>query len=107
MVNLILAFELLFLRKSTQPYTGAYYYTQPQFKPPFAPAPIIMNPALQQQQAPQPQIQQTLPRRERKQIRIFDPNQGGRDVTEEIMARGRSGSTPTPPQKSLKTNKKK
>ncbi|XP_058654379.1 E3 ubiquitin/ISG15 ligase TRIM25-like isoform X1 [Onychostoma macrolepis] len=78
--------------------SGAYYYTQPQFTPPFAPAPIIMNPALQQQQAPPPQIQQAPPRRERKSIRIFDPNQGGRDITEEIMARGRSGSTPTPPQ---------
>uniref|UniRef100_A0A8C1LUX9 Uncharacterized protein n=1 Tax=Cyprinus carpio TaxID=7962 RepID=A0A8C1LUX9_CYPCA len=35
-----------------------------------------------------------LPRR----IRIRDPNQGGRDITEEIMSGGRSGSTPTPPQ---------
>uniref|UniRef100_A0A672ZQX8 Eukaryotic translation initiation factor 4 gamma 1 n=1 Tax=Sphaeramia orbicularis TaxID=375764 RepID=A0A672ZQX8_9TELE len=32
------------------------------------------------------------------QIRIRDPNQGGRDITEEIMSGGRSGSTPTPPQ---------
>uniref|UniRef100_A0A8C1NQY3 Uncharacterized protein n=1 Tax=Cyprinus carpio TaxID=7962 RepID=A0A8C1NQY3_CYPCA len=31
-------------------------------------------------------------------IRIFDPNQGGRDITEEIMSRSRSGSTPPPPQ---------
>uniref|UniRef100_A0A671Q1G8 Eukaryotic translation initiation factor 4 gamma 1-like n=1 Tax=Sinocyclocheilus anshuiensis TaxID=1608454 RepID=A0A671Q1G8_9TELE len=51
-----------------------------------------------QQQAPPPQQQQAPPRRERKQIRIRDPNQGGRDITEEIMSGGRSGSTPTPPQ---------
>uniref|UniRef100_A0A671XWP9 Eukaryotic translation initiation factor 4 gamma 1 n=1 Tax=Sparus aurata TaxID=8175 RepID=A0A671XWP9_SPAAU len=35
------------------------------------------------------------------QIRIRDPNQGGRDITEEIMSGGRSGSTPTPPQVSF------
>ncbi|KAJ8378090.1 hypothetical protein AAFF_G00248040 [Aldrovandia affinis] len=34
----------------------------------------------------------------RRQIRIRDPNQGGRDITEEIMSCGRSASTPTPPQ---------
>uniref|UniRef100_A0A672QX93 Eukaryotic translation initiation factor 4 gamma 1-like n=1 Tax=Sinocyclocheilus grahami TaxID=75366 RepID=A0A672QX93_SINGR len=33
------------------------------------------------------------------QIRIRDPNQGGRDITEEIMSGGRATSTPTPPQK--------
>uniref|UniRef100_A0A8C1FY66 Eukaryotic translation initiation factor 4 gamma 1-like n=1 Tax=Cyprinus carpio TaxID=7962 RepID=A0A8C1FY66_CYPCA len=32
------------------------------------------------------------------QIRIRDPNQGGRDITEEIMSGGRTTSTPTPPQ---------
>lgn len=32
------------------------------------------------------------------QIRIRDPNQGGRDITEEIMSGGRSASTPPPPQ---------
>uniref|UniRef100_A0A7N8WQU3 Eukaryotic translation initiation factor 4 gamma, 1a n=1 Tax=Mastacembelus armatus TaxID=205130 RepID=A0A7N8WQU3_9TELE len=31
-------------------------------------------------------------------IRIRDPNQGGRDITEEIMSGGRSTTTPTPPQ---------
>uniref|UniRef100_A0AAR2KR83 Eukaryotic translation initiation factor 4 gamma, 1a n=1 Tax=Pygocentrus nattereri TaxID=42514 RepID=A0AAR2KR83_PYGNA len=31
-------------------------------------------------------------------IRIRDPNQGGRDITEEIMSGGRTTSTPTPPQ---------
>ncbi|XP_016346712.1 eukaryotic translation initiation factor 4 gamma 1-like [Sinocyclocheilus anshuiensis] len=79
-------------------YAGAYYPAQPQFTPPVAPAPVIINPAPQQQQAPPPQQQQAPPRRERKQIRIRDPNQGGRDITEEIMSGGRSGSTPTPPQ---------
>uniref|UniRef100_A0A8C2ZFY2 Uncharacterized protein n=1 Tax=Cyclopterus lumpus TaxID=8103 RepID=A0A8C2ZFY2_CYCLU len=38
-------------------------------------------------------------------IRIRDPNQGGRDITEEIMSGGRSGSTPTPPQVSYHTIK--
>uniref|UniRef100_A0A3Q2WW15 Eukaryotic translation initiation factor 4 gamma 1 n=1 Tax=Haplochromis burtoni TaxID=8153 RepID=A0A3Q2WW15_HAPBU len=57
-----------------------------------------MNPAPQQPQPP-PQPAQHIPtKRERKQIRIRDPNQGGRDITEEIMSGGRSGSTPTPPQ---------
>uniref|UniRef100_A0A4W3HUS9 Eukaryotic translation initiation factor 4 gamma 1 n=1 Tax=Callorhinchus milii TaxID=7868 RepID=A0A4W3HUS9_CALMI len=37
------------------------------------------------------------------QIRIRDPNQGGKDITEEIMSGGRSGSTPTPPQVSSPT----
>lgn len=32
------------------------------------------------------------------QIIIRDPNQGGKDITEEIMSGGRSASTPTPPQ---------
>uniref|UniRef100_A0A9J7ZUS1 Eukaryotic translation initiation factor 4 gamma, 1a n=1 Tax=Cyprinus carpio carpio TaxID=630221 RepID=A0A9J7ZUS1_CYPCA len=77
---------------------GAYYPAQAQFTPPVAPAPVIINPAPQQPQAPPPQPQQAPPRRERKQIRIRDPNQGGRDITEEIMSGGRSGSTPTPPQ---------
>uniref|UniRef100_A0A672MV99 Eukaryotic translation initiation factor 4 gamma 1-like n=1 Tax=Sinocyclocheilus grahami TaxID=75366 RepID=A0A672MV99_SINGR len=77
---------------------GAYYPTQPQFTPPVAPATVILNPAPQQQQAPPPPPPQAPPRRERKQIRIRDPNQGGRDITEEIMSGGRSGSTPTSPQ---------
>uniref|UniRef100_A0A3Q3RBV4 Eukaryotic translation initiation factor 4 gamma 1 n=1 Tax=Monopterus albus TaxID=43700 RepID=A0A3Q3RBV4_MONAL len=62
-----------------------------------------MNPAPQQQQPP-PQPPQHIPtKRERKQIIIRDPNQGGRDITEEIMSGGRSGSTPTPPQVSYST----
>lgn len=32
------------------------------------------------------------------QIRIRDPNQGGKDITEEIMSGARTSSTPTPPQ---------
>uniref|UniRef100_A0A3Q0SWM9 Eukaryotic translation initiation factor 4 gamma 1 n=1 Tax=Amphilophus citrinellus TaxID=61819 RepID=A0A3Q0SWM9_AMPCI len=56
-----------------------------------------MNPPPQQQPPPQP-AQHIPTKRERKQIRIRDPNQGGRDITEEIMSGGRSGSTPTPPQ---------
>uniref|UniRef100_A0A3Q3XLK8 Uncharacterized protein n=1 Tax=Mola mola TaxID=94237 RepID=A0A3Q3XLK8_MOLML len=61
----------------------------------------MINPAQQQQQAPPPQQQaaqsQGPPKRERKPIRIRDPNQGGRDITEEIMSGGRSTTTPTPP----------
>uniref|UniRef100_A0A672ZR59 Eukaryotic translation initiation factor 4 gamma 1 n=1 Tax=Sphaeramia orbicularis TaxID=375764 RepID=A0A672ZR59_9TELE len=77
---------------------GAYYPAQAQFTPSVQAAPVIMNPAPQQQQPP-PQPPQHIPtKRERKQIRIRDPNQGGRDITEEIMSGGRSGSTPTPPQ---------
>uniref|UniRef100_A0A8C5H2S7 Eukaryotic translation initiation factor 4 gamma 1-like n=1 Tax=Gouania willdenowi TaxID=441366 RepID=A0A8C5H2S7_GOUWI len=80
-------------------YAGAYYPAQAQFTPPVQAAPVIMNPAPQQQQ-PLPQQPQHIPptKRERKQIIIRDPNQGGRDITEEIMSGGRSGSTPTPPQ---------
>ncbi|KAM4743217.1 eukaryotic translation initiation factor 4 gamma 1-like isoform 2-T2 [Anableps anableps] len=77
---------------------GTYYPAQPPFPPSVQPAPVIMNPAPQQQQAP-PQPSQHIPtKRERKQIRIRDPNRGGQDITEEIMSGGRSGSTPTPPQ---------
>ncbi|XP_060761436.1 eukaryotic translation initiation factor 4 gamma 1-like [Neoarius graeffei] len=78
---------------------GAYYPAQAQYQPSVPTAPVMMNPA-QQQQAPPPQ-QQVPPqqhKRERKQIRIRDPNQGGRDITEEIMSGGRTTSTPTPPQ---------
>uniref|UniRef100_A0A667YP01 Eukaryotic translation initiation factor 4 gamma, 1a n=1 Tax=Myripristis murdjan TaxID=586833 RepID=A0A667YP01_9TELE len=77
-------------------------YAQPQYSPSVQPAPVMINPAQQQQQAPPPQqppVQpQGPPKRERKPITIRDPNQGGRDITEEIMSGGRSTSTPTPPQ---------
>uniref|UniRef100_A0A8C5DK82 Uncharacterized protein n=1 Tax=Gouania willdenowi TaxID=441366 RepID=A0A8C5DK82_GOUWI len=57
----------------------------------------MINPAQQQPQAPPPQQPPTQPqgppKRERKRITIRDPNQGGRDITEEIMS-GR-WSTPT------------
>uniref|UniRef100_A0A671XZL3 Eukaryotic translation initiation factor 4 gamma 1 n=1 Tax=Sparus aurata TaxID=8175 RepID=A0A671XZL3_SPAAU len=82
-------------------YAGAYYPAQPQFTPSVQPAPVIMNPAPQQQQPPPQPPQHIHTKRERKQIRIRDPNQGGRDITEEIMSGGRSGSTPTPPQVSF------
>uniref|UniRef100_A0A3Q1JN40 Eukaryotic translation initiation factor 4 gamma, 1a n=1 Tax=Anabas testudineus TaxID=64144 RepID=A0A3Q1JN40_ANATE len=65
---------------------GAYYPAQPQYPPSVQPAPVMINPP----QGP--------PKRERKPIRIRDPNQGGRDITEEIMSGGRSTATPTPPQ---------
>ncbi|XP_024910633.1 eukaryotic translation initiation factor 4 gamma 1 [Cynoglossus semilaevis] len=82
-------------------YAGAYYPAQAQFPPPVQAGPVIMNPVPQQQQPP-PQPPQHIPtKRERKQIRIRDPNQGGRDITEEIMSGGRSGSTPTPPQTAI------
>ncbi|KAI2532767.1 EIF4G1 isoform 6 [Pan troglodytes] len=45
---------------------------------------------------------QIAPKRERKTIRIRDPNQGGKDITEEIMSGARTASTPTPPQAELK-----
>uniref|UniRef100_A0A7N9APM0 Eukaryotic translation initiation factor 4 gamma, 1a n=1 Tax=Mastacembelus armatus TaxID=205130 RepID=A0A7N9APM0_9TELE len=81
---------------------GAYYPAQPQYSPSVQPAPVMINPAQQQQQAPPPQqppAQSQGPlKRERKPIRIRDPNQGGRDITEEIMSGGRSTTTPTPPQ---------
>ncbi|KAB5550135.1 hypothetical protein PHYPO_G00050330 [Pangasianodon hypophthalmus] len=82
-------------------YAGAYYPAQPQFTPPVATAPVLMNPTPQQQQAPPPPQHAAPAKRERKQIRIRDPNQGGKDITEEIMSGGRSASTPTPPQSVL------
>nr|XP_020441839.1 eukaryotic translation initiation factor 4 gamma 1 [Monopterus albus] len=86
-------------------YAGAYYPAQAQFTPSVQAPPVIMNPAPQQQQPP-PQPPQHIPtKRERKQIIIRDPNQGGRDITEEIMSGGRSGSTPTPPQTAISGSK--
>ncbi|XP_066565140.1 eukaryotic translation initiation factor 4 gamma 1 isoform X3 [Amia ocellicauda] len=73
-------------------YAGAYYPAQgvPQYPPSVPAAPVMMNPG-----------QQIPPKRERKQIRIRDPNQGGKDITEEIMSGGRTTSTPTPPQSAV------
>ncbi len=105
---------------------AAYYPATQQYPTSVSATPVMMNPT-QQQPAPPPQQappQQTGPAkpRERKQvggndiccfhsdpfvcdlpavslqIRIRDPNQGGRDITEEIMSGGRTTSTPTPPQ---------
>ncbi|KAA0719054.1 Eukaryotic translation initiation factor 4 gamma 1 [Triplophysa tibetana] len=83
-------------------YAGAYYPAPQQYPTSVANTAVMINPA-QQQPAPPPQQappQQTGPvKRERKmQIIIRDPNQGGRDITEEIMSGGRTTSTPTPPQ---------
>lgn len=47
---------------------GAYYPAQPQFTPPVAPAPVLMNPAPQQQQAPPPPQHAAPAKRERKQV---------------------------------------
>uniref|UniRef100_A0A8D0HB38 Eukaryotic translation initiation factor 4 gamma 1 n=1 Tax=Sphenodon punctatus TaxID=8508 RepID=A0A8D0HB38_SPHPU len=70
-------------------YAGAYYPAQgvQQFPAGVPTAQVMMN--------QQPAIQ---PKRERKTIRIRDPNQGGKDITEEIMSGARTSSTPTPPQ---------
>ncbi|XP_024130240.1 eukaryotic translation initiation factor 4 gamma 1a isoform X2 [Oryzias melastigma] len=82
----------------------AYYPAQPQYSASVQATPGMIGPTQQQQQAPPPQQPQAPPqgppKRERKPIRIRDPNQGGRDITEEIMQGGRSTTTPTPPQAS-------
>ncbi|XP_036207901.1 eukaryotic translation initiation factor 4 gamma 3 isoform X7 [Myotis myotis] len=75
-------------------YGTPFYPSQPVYQS----APIIV--ATQQQPPPA--------KREKKTIRIRDPNQGGKDITEEIMSGGgsrnptppigRPTSTPTPPQ---------
>ncbi|XP_053185317.1 eukaryotic translation initiation factor 4 gamma 1a isoform X2 [Scomber japonicus] len=87
-------------------YAGTFYPAQPQYSTSVQPAPVMINPAQQQQQAPPPQQQPAQPqgpaKRERIPIRIRDPNQGGRDITEEIMSGGRSATTPTPPQASIR-----
>ncbi|XP_038145205.1 eukaryotic translation initiation factor 4 gamma 1a isoform X1 [Cyprinodon tularosa] len=81
---------------------GAYYPAQPQYSPSVQAPPVMINP---QQQAPPPQQPPTQPqgplKRERKQITIRDPNQGGRDITKEIMSGGRSATPATPPQASV------
>uniref|UniRef100_A0A672LCX0 Eukaryotic translation initiation factor 4 gamma 1-like n=1 Tax=Sinocyclocheilus grahami TaxID=75366 RepID=A0A672LCX0_SINGR len=72
-------------------YAATYYPAAQQYPTPVSATPVMMTPA-PQQPAPPPQ-----------QIRIRDPNQGGRDITEEIMSGGRTTSTPTPPQVSVST----
>uniref|UniRef100_A0A8D0D3M8 Eukaryotic translation initiation factor 4 gamma 3 n=1 Tax=Sander lucioperca TaxID=283035 RepID=A0A8D0D3M8_SANLU len=89
------------------PGSGTFYpgpgpgeYPAPYRQAVYPPSPPIIVPTPQQ---PPPA------KREKKTIRIRDPNQGGRDITEEIMAGGsgsrnstppigRPSSTPTPPQ---------
>uniref|UniRef100_A0A8C2EQV6 Eukaryotic translation initiation factor 4 gamma, 3b n=1 Tax=Cyprinus carpio TaxID=7962 RepID=A0A8C2EQV6_CYPCA len=79
------------------PYAGTSYYPGQSI---YTPSPPIIVPTPQQ---PPPA------KREKKTIRIRDPNQGGKDVTEEILSGvggsrnptppvGRPSSTPTPPQ---------
>uniref|UniRef100_A0A8C6LVX0 Eukaryotic translation initiation factor 4 gamma, 1a n=1 Tax=Nothobranchius furzeri TaxID=105023 RepID=A0A8C6LVX0_NOTFU len=81
---------------------GAYYPAQHQYSAPVQPAQVMLNPAQPQQQAPPPQQPvaqpQGPPQRKRKQITIRDPNQGGRDITQEILSGGKASTTPTPPQ---------
>ncbi|KAJ8257798.1 hypothetical protein GJAV_G00189860 [Gymnothorax javanicus] len=68
------------------PYAGPPYYPGQAV---YTPSPPIIVPTPQQ---PPPT------KREKKTIRIRDPNQGGKDITEEIMSGGGSGSrNPTPP----------
>lgn len=66
-------------------YAGAYYPAQQQFPPGVPNTPVMLN-------------QPAAIKRERKTIRIRDPNQGGKDITDEILSGGRTSSTPTPPQ---------
>ncbi|XP_051947205.1 eukaryotic translation initiation factor 4 gamma 3-like isoform X4 [Xyrauchen texanus] len=77
------------------PYAGPSFYPGQTV---YTPSPSIIVP-----QQPQPT------KREKKTIRIRDPNQGGKDVTDEILSGvggsrnptppvGRPSSTPTPPQ---------
>uniref|UniRef100_A0A8D3DIT2 Eukaryotic translation initiation factor 4 gamma 3 n=1 Tax=Scophthalmus maximus TaxID=52904 RepID=A0A8D3DIT2_SCOMX len=67
------------------PYPGPPYYPGQTVYPP---SPPIIVPTPQQ---PPPA------KREKKAIRIRDPNQGGRDITEEIMAGGSGSRNSTPP----------
>ncbi|KAL4622508.1 eukaryotic translation initiation factor 4 gamma 3-like [Arapaima gigas] len=67
------------------PYAGPPYYPGQTVYPP---SPPIIVPTPQQ---PPPT------KREKKTIRIRDPNQGGKDITEEIMSGGGGSRNPTPP----------
>uniref|UniRef100_A0A3B4Y9W4 Eukaryotic translation initiation factor 4 gamma 3 n=1 Tax=Seriola lalandi dorsalis TaxID=1841481 RepID=A0A3B4Y9W4_SERLL len=67
------------------PYPGPPYYPGHSM---YSPSPSIIVPTPQQ---PPPA------KREKKTIRIRDPNQGGRDITEEIMAGGSGSRNSTPP----------
>uniref|UniRef100_A0A4W4G235 Eukaryotic translation initiation factor 4 gamma, 1a n=1 Tax=Electrophorus electricus TaxID=8005 RepID=A0A4W4G235_ELEEL len=65
------------------PPAGTYYPTQAQYQPSVPTTQVMLR---------------SHPPNHVPQIRIRDPNQGGRDVTEEIMSGARNSSTPTPPQ---------
>uniref|UniRef100_A0AAX7SL83 Eukaryotic translation initiation factor 4 gamma, 3a n=1 Tax=Astatotilapia calliptera TaxID=8154 RepID=A0AAX7SL83_ASTCA len=67
------------------PYPGPPYFPGQSVYPP---SPPIIVPTPQQ---PPPT------KREKKTIRIRDPNQGGKDITEEIMAGGSGSRNSTPP----------
>ncbi|XP_069775179.1 eukaryotic translation initiation factor 4 gamma 3 isoform X4 [Narcine bancroftii] len=86
-------------QSGVQPLCAPSYYSQPVYSPS---ASLIVS----TQQPPPPT------KREKKTIRICDPNQGGKDITEEIMSGGggsrnstppvgRPSTTPTPPQQQL------
>uniref|UniRef100_A0A673LKI1 Eukaryotic translation initiation factor 4 gamma 3-like n=1 Tax=Sinocyclocheilus rhinocerous TaxID=307959 RepID=A0A673LKI1_9TELE len=66
------------------PYGPPYYPGQPMYTP----SPSIIVPTPQQ---PPPA------KREKKTIRIRDPNQGGKDVTDEILSGVGGSRNPTPP----------
>ncbi|XP_027626390.1 eukaryotic translation initiation factor 4 gamma 3 isoform X2 [Tupaia chinensis] len=110
-------------RHSGPPYVGPQQYpVQPPGPGPFYPGPgpgdfpnaygtpfYPSQPVYQSAPIIVPTQQQPPPaKREKKTIRIRDPNQGGKDITEEIMSGGgsrnptppigRPTSTPTPPQ---------
>ncbi|XP_062852582.1 eukaryotic translation initiation factor 4 gamma 1-like [Trichomycterus rosablanca] len=63
-------------------YSNYGYYTQ--YQPSVVPG--TMN-HVQQHQAPLAQATPALPKRAGKKITIRDPNQGGRDITQEILLR--------------------
>ncbi|XP_072334621.1 eukaryotic translation initiation factor 4 gamma 3 isoform X5 [Scyliorhinus torazame] len=71
-------------QSGVQPLCAPSYYSQPVYSPS---APLIVP-----TQPPPPPT-----KREKKTIRIRDPNQGGKDVTEEILSGGGGSRNPTPP----------
>ncbi|XP_041063417.1 eukaryotic translation initiation factor 4 gamma 3-like isoform X7 [Carcharodon carcharias] len=71
-------------QSGVQPLCAPSYYSQPVYSPS---APLIVP-----TQPPPPPT-----KREKKTIRIRDPNQGGKDITEEILSGGGGSRNPTPP----------
>nr|XP_020468082.1 eukaryotic translation initiation factor 4 gamma 3 [Monopterus albus] len=84
------------------PGSGTFYpgpgpgeYPAPYPGPPYYPGQTVYSPS---PPIIVPTPQQPLPaKREKKTIRIRDPNQGGKDITEEIMAGGSGSRNSTPP----------